>query len=42
MNLAISADAPAIPVKPSIPATIETRKKNNAHFNIVYLLNGWF
>ena len=35
INFAISADAPATPVKPNKPATIDTRKKNSAHFNIM-------
>src|SRR5262245_21882180 len=32
--LAISIDAPAIPVKPRTPATNPTRRKNNAQRNI--------
>lgn len=33
-TFAISAEATEIPVKPNNAATIETIKKNNAHFNI--------
>lgn len=35
--LAIPALAAAMPVKPKMPATIEIRKKTNAHRNIVII-----
>lgn len=34
--LAISTDAPAIPPKPKIPATIATTRKTNAQYSITF------
>ena len=39
MIFAMVAAAPAMPVKPKIPATSAITKKNSPHFNIIYLLN---